>query len=214
LPPSAATARRCCTSTSPPRRPRQALAGLEGTGEITGYRGAPTLASWGPLAIAGAKWALIAKIDSAEALAPIHRLERDLAIVGGFALLVVVLTGAWLSHALMRPLRELTAGVKLFAAGDRAAQVQVRTADEIGQLCLAFNGMVARDQHTERADRGQEPRERGAAAQRPAGADRRPSARRRKGHRRRLAEVTVSLPTWSASRRSRRTCRRRMSSPC
>ncbi len=64
-----------------------ALAGVEGTGEIVGYRGVPTLASWGPLAIPGIKWALIAKIDTAEAFAPIYKLQHDLMIVGGLALL-------------------------------------------------------------------------------------------------------------------------------
>ena len=49
--PSAATARRCCTSVSTRTASRAALAGIEGTGEIIGYRGMPTLASWGPLAI-------------------------------------------------------------------------------------------------------------------------------------------------------------------
>ena len=121
---------------------RAALAGVEGTGEIIGYRGVPTLASWGPLAIADVKWALVAKIDSAEAFAPIAQLRRDLLIVGGLALLVVAATAAWLSRALLGPLRELTAGVKRFAAGDYAASVPVRTRDEIGQLCSAFNGMV------------------------------------------------------------------------
>ena len=121
---------------------QSALAGAEGIGEIIGYRGIPTLASWGPLSIAGVKWALIAKIDSAEAFAPIYKLRQDLVIVGGLALMVVVLTGGWLSRALLGPLRELTAGVKRFAAGDYGAKVAVRTHDEIGQLCFAFNGMV------------------------------------------------------------------------
>ena len=62
--------------------------------------------------------------------------------MGGLALMVVVLTGGWLSRALLGPLRELTAGVKRFAAGDYGAKVAVRTHDEIGQLCFAFNGMV------------------------------------------------------------------------
>ncbi|HSS87422.1 MAG TPA: adenylate/guanylate cyclase domain-containing protein, partial [Reyranella sp.] len=119
-----------------------ALAGIEGTGEIVGYRGTPTLASWGPLAIPGIKWALIAKVDTAEAFAPIYKLQRDLMIVGGLALLVVIVTGAWLSRSLLGPLRELTAGVTRFAAGDYGAQVPVRTRDEIGALCTAFNGMV------------------------------------------------------------------------
>jgi len=121
---------------------KAALAGTEGTGEIVGYRGIPTLASWGPLAIPGIKWALIAKVDTSEAFAPIYKLQRDLMIVGGLAFLVVIVTGAWLSRSLLGPLRELTAGVRRFAAGDITAHVPVRTADEIGQLCAAFNGMI------------------------------------------------------------------------
>jgi class 3 adenylate cyclase len=121
---------------------RAGLAGLEGTGEIVGYRGVPTLASWGPLAVPGTKWALVAKIDTAEAFAPIHKLQRDLMIAGALALLVVIVTAAWLSRALLGPLRELTAGVTRFAAGDYGAKVTVRTRDEVGDLCMAFNGMV------------------------------------------------------------------------
>jgi class 3 adenylate cyclase len=121
---------------------RAGLAGVEGTGEIIGYRGVPTLASWGPLAIPDVHWALVAKIDTAEAFAPVHQLRRDLLVVGGLALLVVLASAAWLSRALLGPLRELTAGVKRFAAGDYAASVPVRTGDEIGQLCAAFNDMV------------------------------------------------------------------------
>ncbi len=121
---------------------RAALAGIEGTGEIIGAFGVPTLASWGPLDIAGVRWAVIAKIDAAEAYAPVVRLERDLMLVGGFAFLVVVVIGAWLSRHLLAPLRDLTAGVRRFAAGEQDAHVTVRTHDEIGQLCTAFNGMV------------------------------------------------------------------------
>jgi len=121
---------------------RAAIGGVEGVGEILGYRGVPTLASWGPVRIAGLKWGLVAKIDSSEAFEPVYRLERDLLIVGAIAFLVVVVTGAWLSRALLGPLRDLTAGVRRFAAGDLDAHVPVRTRDEIGQLCLAFNGMI------------------------------------------------------------------------
>lgn len=121
---------------------RAALAGVEGAGEIIGYRGVPTLASWGPLAISGVKWALVAKIDTAEAFAPIYNLRQDLLVVGALTLLVVSAVAAWLSRALLGPLRQLTAGVRRFAAGDYGANVPVGTRDEIGQLCSAFNGMV------------------------------------------------------------------------
>jgi class 3 adenylate cyclase len=121
---------------------RAAIGGVDGIGEVLGYRGVPTLASWGPVRIPGVKWGLVAKIDSSEAFEPVYRLERDLLIVGAIAFLVVVVTGAWLSRSLLGPLRELTAGVRRFAAGDHDAHVTVRTRDEIGQLCLAFNGMI------------------------------------------------------------------------
>lgn len=121
---------------------RAAVGGVQGTGQVVDHRGIPTLASWGPVRVSGVKWGLVAKIDSSEAFEPVYRLERDLLIVGAIAFLVVVVTGAWLSRSLLGPLRDLTAGVRRFAAGDHAAHVPVRTRDEIGQLCLAFNGMI------------------------------------------------------------------------
>ena len=40
------------------------IGGVEGVGEVLGYRGVPTLASWGPIRIPGVKWGLVAKIDA------------------------------------------------------------------------------------------------------------------------------------------------------
>ena len=121
---------------------RAALAGTEGTGHVIGNFGKPTLASWGPLDIAGVRWGLVAKIEMDEAFAPVRRLERDLTIVGGLTLVAVVALGGWLSRSLMGPLLDLTAGARRFAAGDANVHVAARSRDEIGQLCLAFNGMV------------------------------------------------------------------------
>jgi class 3 adenylate cyclase len=129
---------------------RAALGGVEGTGEVPGYLGNETLASWGPVNVPGVKWALIAAIDVSEAFAPMRQLQRELAIVGAAALLVVIVIAAWLSRSLLGPLRELTAGVRRFAAGDYDTKVAVRTRDEIGQLCFSFNAMVGelRDKNT------------------------------------------------------------------
>jgi class 3 adenylate cyclase len=121
---------------------RAALAGAEGTGRVTGNFGKPTLASWGPLDIAGVRWGLVAKIDTSEAFEPVRQLERDLMIVGAFVLVAVIGLGGWLSRSLTGPLRDLTEGARRFAAGDANVHVPARSRDEIGQLCLAFNGMV------------------------------------------------------------------------
>jgi len=82
------------------------------------------------------------QIDTSEAFAPVYKLQSELMIVGGLALLAVLLTAGWLSRSLLGPLRELTAGVTRFATGDRSTKVAVRSRDEIGRLCSAFNGMV------------------------------------------------------------------------
>jgi class 3 adenylate cyclase len=119
-----------------------ALAGTEGIGRMTDYDGDPVLASWGPLNIPGVKWGVVAKLDLKEALAPVERLQRDLLLVGAIALVAVLVIGAWLSRSLAGPLVDLTAGVRRFAAGHYDVKVSARTSDEIGQLCLAFNGMV------------------------------------------------------------------------
>jgi class 3 adenylate cyclase len=121
---------------------RAAVGGIEGSGRVLDFRGIPVLASWGPVKVPGVKWGLVAEIDEDETLMPVYRLARDIAIVGAVALLVVILTSAWLSRSLLGPLRELTAGARKFAAGDLDAHVAVRTHDEIGQLCAAFNGMI------------------------------------------------------------------------
>ena len=121
---------------------RASVGGVEGVGEVMGYRGVPTLASWAPVEIPGVNWGLVTKIDSTEAFAPVYRLEHALMVVCAVTLLVILLTAAWLSRSLLGPLRDLTAGVQRFAAGDYAAHVPVRSRDEIGQLCLTFNGMV------------------------------------------------------------------------
>lgn len=121
---------------------RAALSGVEGTGEIVGFRGRPTLASWGPLAIGDVTWGLVAKIDLDEAFAPIYRLRRELLVAGALTLLAVALIAAFLAHMLLAPVRELIGGVRRFADGDYGTSVAVRSRDEIGQLCAAFNGMV------------------------------------------------------------------------
>jgi class 3 adenylate cyclase len=92
--------------------------------------------------VPGLNWALVAKIDSAEAFAPIDELRRDLVVVCGIALVAALAVGGWLSRSLLGPLGELTAGVRRFATGDYSAKVAVRTKDEIGQLCGTFNDMV------------------------------------------------------------------------
>lgn len=119
-----------------------ALAGIEGTDIVGGYRGVPTLAAYRPVTIPGVSWALVAKIDAAEAFAPIARLRLRLAMLGIGAVLIVLLAGGWLSRALLGPLERLVEGAQKYIAGDRKVAVPVTSGDETGRLCAVFNEMV------------------------------------------------------------------------
>ncbi|NTX67160.1 methyl-accepting chemotaxis protein [Myxococcus sp. CA051A] len=67
--------------------------------------------------------------------------QRILVAVGG-ALVLAVLAGAYVSRRVVRPVRALAAAARQVAKGDLSVRVEVRTADEVGELTLAFNGMV------------------------------------------------------------------------
>jgi serine/threonine-protein kinase len=74
-------------------------------------------------------------------LAPFVRLERlvTLGLVGG--LIVALLSAAWISRRITRPVLALVDATRRIEAGDYAARVEAGSDDEIGQLARAFQQM-------------------------------------------------------------------------
>ncbi|NVJ26017.1 methyl-accepting chemotaxis protein [Myxococcus sp. AM011] len=68
--------------------------------------------------------------------------QRILLAMGG-ALVLAMLSGAYVSRRVVRPVRALSDAAHRVARGDLSVRVEVRTEDEVGQLTQAFNGMVA-----------------------------------------------------------------------
>jgi methyl-accepting chemotaxis protein len=71
--------------------------------------------------------------------------EIVLALVGGFAMIIVML---WLAAGVLRPLSALRSRMREIAHGDGdlTARVEVKRADEFGDLANAFNDFVSRMQ--------------------------------------------------------------------
>lgn len=63
-------------------------------------------------------------------------------LLAGLLLAVAVLVAALVLRGIVRPLRALTDTVEKVAHGDEGARAPVLSKDEIGQLAVAFNGMV------------------------------------------------------------------------
>ena len=123
---------------------RRALAGETGITDQIDYRNVPVIAAFGPINVEGMRWAIVAKIDVEEALAPARnfraRLLPLLAIVG---LVTGMVLWAALRRIVLSPIAALAAGARRVAARDYTQPVALPTRDELGQLGQSFDDMVA-----------------------------------------------------------------------
>lgn len=121
---------------------RAAFNGRSGFMEIEDYRGQPVLAAYGPIDLDSLRWAVVAKIDRDEALAPLHALGRRILAVGTGLSLLASLLALGLSAIITRPIAALVAAARGVSAGNLETRVQVNAHDEFRALGEAFNEMV------------------------------------------------------------------------
>ena len=81
---------------------------------------------------------------------PLSSQARGQALLASILVFLIVaalgaaLLGLALTRAIARPMRELARGANAIAAGDYDQHIDVRSADEVGQLARAFNEMTGR----------------------------------------------------------------------
>ena len=120
-----------------------ALAGQTGVSTAKSYLGPEVLLAYEPLQLPGLDWAIVAKIDRAEALAPVSRFARNIALSTAAIVLAVCLLSLLFSRILTRPVKALADAVRRVSGGDLGVAVPVTSRDEFGQLAEAFNDMSA-----------------------------------------------------------------------
>src|SRR5215831_9523027 len=120
---------------------QQAAQGQQGQGLDLDYRGQQVMAAWRYLP--ALRWAMVVKIDAAEAFAPIVKQRHTVLIVGSITLLCVVLGALLVARSLSKPILSQTRVVRLLSGGDLQQTVPVVRHDEIGELSQAFNKMAA-----------------------------------------------------------------------
>jgi adenylate cyclase len=118
-----------------------------------GSAGAPVVA-----AVAGARWlslrlpvpsevpgglAALVQRSWDEALAPLHALQRRIAVIGLLALVAALALGAGVARGITAPVERLAAGMRAVLQGNLEQRVPVGRADEIGFLAASFNEMTA-----------------------------------------------------------------------
>jgi methyl-accepting chemotaxis protein len=125
---------------------KRALAGETGFADYTGYRGNAVLGAYAPFPLLGLKWAIIAEIDTAEALAPARELRNriiQVALIGGLIALSLGGLGVFTAGTrFLRPIEKLSATVRKVSAGDFTARTNLTQGDEIGQLGRQFDTLL------------------------------------------------------------------------
>lgn len=119
----------------------RAQRGEAGTTISTEYVGDESITAYTPVEIGGLDWVVIARIDAAEAFAPVTDFTRDLVISTLAILLGVSLLSMLLAQVFTRPIHRLSEAVRRVAGGDLSVQVPASSRDEFGDLGNAFNDM-------------------------------------------------------------------------
>lgn len=120
---------------------QEAARGQDGSGLHMDYRGERTLAAWRH--VPALDWGLLVKIDYDEAMRSATDARRRMVTLALVVLALALLASMLASRALVRPLRELKEATDRISRGDLAVQLDIRSADEIGELAASFERMVA-----------------------------------------------------------------------
>lgn len=105
------------------------------------YLGQETLQSYQPIELSGLDWSIVAKIDTAEAFAPVTKFTRTLVLSTVAIIFAVCIAAILLARIFVRPIRRLEAGAQQISAGDYGIALPVLSRDEFGDLTVAFNEM-------------------------------------------------------------------------
>ena len=125
----------------PTEATKLAQRGQRGTLVADDYLGHETLQAYAPADIPGLRWNVIAKIDTAEAFAPVSAFTRTLVLSTAAIIFAVSIAAMLLARLFVRPIRRLESGAQRISAGDYGATLPVVSRDEFGDLTVAFNDM-------------------------------------------------------------------------
>lgn len=120
---------------------RLAQRGQRGTLVAHDYLGHETLQAYAPVDVKGLHWAVIAKIDTSEAFAPVSTFTRTLVLSTTVIIFVVCIAAMLLARLFVRPIRRLESGAQRISSGEYGVSLPVQSRDEFGDLTVAFNEM-------------------------------------------------------------------------
>jgi len=123
----------------------QGLAGKEGTGFYTDFRGIPVMGAfrWLP----GLQATLMVEVSESEALAASIEAQEANIIVVIAAVIAASILGTLVVRQIVRPIEQLSQTARAIGAGHLAARAVIKGSDEITLLAQSFNAMTGQLQN-------------------------------------------------------------------
>ncbi|RJP59100.1 MAG: methyl-accepting chemotaxis protein [Candidatus Auribacter fodinae] len=120
---------------------QKALAGQSGVEVVKDYRGVDVWSAYTPLKYDKLKWATLAEIDDAEAMAPVQKLAVTMLVFLSVVLAFVFVFGALFSKSLLSVINRLTESLKDITKGDGdlTQRIDLDAKDELGRMARYFN---------------------------------------------------------------------------
>jgi len=121
---------------------KDAFAGVTGNREITDYRGISVLSSFGKVNIPGLNWAILAEIDTREAMVPIISIKNNIIYLTFIIFLLLTGVVSLFTSMITAPIRSLIKSTHKVAEGKFGKTLNYKANDEVGDLVNAFNRMT------------------------------------------------------------------------
>jgi len=109
---------------------------------VVDHKGTAVSISYGPAAVPGLDWVVVAKKDCEEILAPAVALRNQNILIGLLVGFVSLLTAFFFVHGIVRPLKRMRLTANQIASGDLTARIRIESYGHLGRFGEAFNQMA------------------------------------------------------------------------
>ena len=137
---------------------RESTSGREGALLATDYRQQPVVTAYQPIHLETLQWGIVAKMDQAEAFAPIYEFQNNLLIATVLMIVLCAFGAVIIAGNFLRPIQQVITAARQTSGGKLDITLLVTSKDELGELSASFNDLLhgLRQQNTLLSQRQQE----------------------------------------------------------
>jgi class 3 adenylate cyclase len=120
----------------------QALGNQSGLQLLNDYRQVPSIVAYTPVEFSDVRWALVAKMDQAEAFAAIAEFRKRILITASIIIALITLAAMVLARWFVQPIYQVVEVGKQVLSGHLDAKVNLKSRDELRELGTIVNQMT------------------------------------------------------------------------